>query len=312
MKFAPLILKHLRKNWLRTLSTVLAMAVCIFLICTLQTVVDAVNYGLHLGNAQRLVTRHYVSLVFNLPNSYKNKIAAIPGVQNTTISNWFGGVYRGDMKFFFPNMAVEPEPFLQIYPEVMLPEDQKQAWLHDGRGCIIGRKTAEKWGWKIGDHFQLESFIPPYRVGKPFDFVVDGIFDTDTGEVSRMGPDRDVLQLQISLRGYRAEARASARVTVLIDDPKNAGRISKAIDAEFENSDVQTKTETEQALHRQLYFDGGKSCAAAERHRAGRCLHHSAGDGEHHEHRGARTAAGNWRAQDAGISQRPGHGADPD
>ena len=61
---------------------------------------------------QRLVTRHYVSLVFNLPNSYKNKIAAIPGVQNTTISNWFGGVYRGDMKYFFPNMAVEPEPFL--------------------------------------------------------------------------------------------------------------------------------------------------------------------------------------------------------
>ena len=99
MKFAPLILKHLRKNWLRTLSTVLAMAVCIFLICTLQTVVDAVNYGLHLGNASRLVTRHYVSLVFNLPNSYKAKIAAIPGVQNTTIVNWFGGMYRDDMKF---------------------------------------------------------------------------------------------------------------------------------------------------------------------------------------------------------------------
>ena len=109
MKFAPLILKHLRKNWLRTLSTVLAMAVCIFLICTLQTVVDAVNYGLHLGNASRLVTRHYVSLVFNLPNSYKNKIAAIPGVQNTTIVNWFGGIYRGDFKYFFPNLAVEPE-----------------------------------------------------------------------------------------------------------------------------------------------------------------------------------------------------------
>ena len=37
MKYAPLVLKHLRKNWIRTLSTVLAMAVCIFLICTLQT-----------------------------------------------------------------------------------------------------------------------------------------------------------------------------------------------------------------------------------------------------------------------------------
>ena len=102
MKFAPLILKHLRKNWLRTLSTVLAMAVCIFLICTLQTVVDAVNYGLHLGNASRLVTRHYVSLVFNLPNSYKNKIAAIPGVQNTTIVSWFGGDISRRLQVLFP------------------------------------------------------------------------------------------------------------------------------------------------------------------------------------------------------------------
>jgi putative ABC transport system permease protein len=247
MKFAPLILKHLRKNWLRTLSTVLAMAVCIFLICTLQTVVDAVNYGLHLGNASRLVTRHYVSLVFNLPNSYKNKIAAIPGVKNTTINNWFGGVYRGDMKYFFANMAVEPEPFLQIHPEIMLQEDQKQAWFHDGRGCIIGRKLAEKWGWKIGDHFQLESFILPYRVGKPFEFIVDGIFDADPAK----SPPPDLSSMFFNYK-YLYEATGQragvGTVTELIDDPANAGRISKAIDAEFENSDVQTKTETEQAF----------------------------------------------------------------
>ena len=247
MKFAPLILKHLRKNWLRTLSTVLAMAVCIFLICTLQTVVDAVNYGLHLGNASRLVTRHYVSLVFNLPNSYKNKIAAIPGVQNTTIVSWFGGIYRGDFKYFFPNLAVEPEAFLRIYPEIMLPEDQKQAWFHDGRGCIVGRKTAERWGWKVGDHFQLESFIPPYRVGKPFDFVIDGIFDTDMVKY----PATDLTSMYFNYK-YLYEATGQrvgiGTLTELIDDPANAGRISKAIDDEFENSDVQTKTETEQAF----------------------------------------------------------------
>jgi len=246
MKFAPLILKHLRKNWIRTLSTVLAMAVCIFLICTLQTVVDAVNYGLSTGNASRLVTRDYVSLVFNLPNSYKAKIDAIPGVKKTTIINWFGGVYR-DPKNFFANMAVEPEPFLEIYPEIMLPEDQKQAWFHDGRGCIIGRQLAQKWGWKIGDHFELESFIPPYRVGKPFDFVVDGIFDSDPSK----SPPTDLNSMYFNYN-YLYEATGQkagiGTITLLIDDPKNAGRISKAIDAEFENSDTQTKTETEQAF----------------------------------------------------------------
>ena len=247
MKYAPLVLKHLRKNWIRTLSTVLAMAVCIFLICILQTVVDAVNYGLSLGNASRLVTRHYVSLVFNLPNSYKAKIAAVPGVQNITIVSWFGGVYRGDMKYFFANLAVEPERFLEVYPEIMLPEDQKQAWFHDGRGCIVGRKLAEQWGWKIGDTFQLESFIPPYRVGKPFEFVIDGIYDTDMVKY----PATDLGAMYFNYK-YLYEATGQrvgiGTLTELIDDPKNAGRISKAIDAVFENSDAQTKTETEQAF----------------------------------------------------------------
>ncbi len=245
MKYAPLVLKHLRKNWIRTLSTVLAMAVCIFLICTLQTVVDAVNYGLHVGNASRLVTRHYVSLVFNLPNNYEAKIAAIPGVKNITIVTWFGGIYRGDLKYFFPNLAVEPEKFLQIYPEIMLPEDQKQAWFHDGRGCIIGRELAQKWGWKVGDAFQLESFIPPYRVGKPFEFVVDGIYDTDLAKY----PATDLTAMYFNYNYlYEATGRHAnvGTFTELIDDPNNAGRISKAIDAEFENSDTQTKTETEQ------------------------------------------------------------------
>jgi putative ABC transport system permease protein len=247
MKYAPLVLKHLRKNWIRTLSTVLAMAVCIFLICTLQTVVNAVNWGLHTGNASRLVTRHYVSLVYNLPNSYKNKIAAIPGVQNTAILNWFGGVYRGDMKYFFTNFAVEPEPFLQIYPEIMLPDEQKQAWLHDVRGCIIGRKLAEKYGWKLGDHFQLESFIPPYRVGTPFDFVVDGIYDTDP--IKYPGTDLGTMYFHYKYLYEATGQRAGiGTLTELIDDPNNAGRISKAIDNEFENSDTQTKTETEQAF----------------------------------------------------------------
>ena len=39
MKFAPFVLKHLRRNWIRTASTVTAMAVCIFLFCTLQTLI---------------------------------------------------------------------------------------------------------------------------------------------------------------------------------------------------------------------------------------------------------------------------------
>ncbi len=162
MKYAPLVLKHLRKNWIRTLSTVLAMSVCIFLFCVLQTVIAAVNFGLTAGNTNRLVTRDYVSLANLLPINYKQKIAAVPGVKDTVIVSWFGGQY-GDSKNFFTNFAVEPEAFLRVYPEIMLPEDQKQKWLGDVRGCIIGRKLAERFHWTIGEHLparKLHSVLP--------------------------------------------------------------------------------------------------------------------------------------------------------
>jgi putative ABC transport system permease protein len=104
---------------------------------------------------------------------------------------------------------------------------------------------ADKWGWKVGDTFQLESFIPPYRVGKPFEFVIDGIYDTDPVKY----PGTDLNSMFFNYK-YLYEATGQhagvGTITSLIDDPKNAGRISKAIDAEFENSDTQTKTETEQ------------------------------------------------------------------
>ncbi|MGA2902861.1 MAG: FtsX-like permease family protein [Candidatus Korobacteraceae bacterium] len=246
MKFAPLIFKHLRKNWIRTLSTVLALSVCILLFCTLQTVVEAVNFGLHAGNASRLVTRHYVSLVFNLPLNYKQRIEAIPGVKETVMNWWFGGIYR-DPKNFFANFATEPQKFLDMYPEFMLFPDQKEKWLHDRRGCIIGRRLAQRFGWKVGDTFELESSIPPYRVGHPFDFVVDGIYDTDEAKY----PATDLNSMYFDYKYlYEATGRnlGIGWLVEKIDDPQHAGAISRTIDAEFENSDTPTKTETEQAF----------------------------------------------------------------
>ena len=246
MKFAPLILKHLRKNWIRTLSTIIALSVCIFLYCTLHAVVEAVEFGLHSGNAGRLVTRHYVSLVYPLPQTYKQRVAAIPGVQEVVIEAWFGGIYR-DPKNFFANFAVEPQPFLDIFPEIMLPPEQKEKWLNDMRGAIVGRKLANRFGWKVGDVIPLESTIPPYRIGHPFEFVIDGIYDTD----ERKYPGTDLNSFYFNYK-YLYEATGQrigiGWLTSKIDDPKNAGKISKTIDAEFENSDAATKTETEQAF----------------------------------------------------------------
>jgi len=248
MKFLPYILKHLRRSWVRTASTVLAMSVCIFLFCTLRTFVEAVTWNLQSAKSSLLVSRHAVSLVFNLPLAYKERIAALPGVRGVAATNWFGGTRRpNDFKDFFPNFAVQVEDYLPMHPEFIIPEDQRRAFLEDRRGCIIGRKTAERFGWKIGDAFQLESFIPPYRIGKPFEFVVRGIFDTDLARFP--GTDTTAMFFQWKYLYEATGQRIGVGTYVTeIADPSQATAISRAIDGLFDNSDAQTKTETEAAF----------------------------------------------------------------
>jgi len=248
MRFLPYILRHLRRSWLRSGSTMLAIGLCIFLFCTLQTFVGAVTWNLRSANASRLVTRHAVSLVFSLPPSYGPRIAALPGVRRVAMVNWFGGTRRpGDFTDFFPNFAVDAEPYLEMYPEYMIPDDQKRAFLQDRRGCVIGRRTADAFGWSIGDTFQLQSFIPPYRAERPFEFVVRAIYDTD--EARYPGTLGTLMLFHYQYLDEMTGRRAGVGTYVAaIDDPASAGAIAGAIDGLFANSDAETRTMTEAAF----------------------------------------------------------------
>jgi putative ABC transport system permease protein len=265
MKYLPFIFKHLRRNWLRTSSTVIAMSVCIFLICTLQSVLREINAMLESSAANRLVTRHKVSLVLDLPRTYGSRIQSVPGVKRAALVTWFGGSLPTkkegkatadgeeaepamDWSAFIPSLAVDPEPYFAMYPEFAVPPDQWRDFMGDQQGTVIGRKLADKYGWKVGDSFYLESFIAPYRKPDgPFKFVVRAIFDTDLNKYP--GTDTNLMlfhdKYMYESLGHHLNAGS---YSVEIDDPAQAGVISKAIDAQFENSDYQTHTETEKAF----------------------------------------------------------------
>ena len=242
MKWIPFILKHLQRNWIRTASTASAIAVCIFLFCTLQTFVAALHGSLSQSTA-RLVTRNSVSRFVSLPNSYEERIAAVQGVERVAAQNYFGGmrdVNNPDSEF--ENYAIEAENFLAMYPEYMLTEAQKKAFLGDQHGCIIGRTLAEQFHWKPGDAIQLTSNI--YRIGKPFDFVISAIYSTD--QVRYPGTDDSALFFHHKYLDEATNRKAGVRIfNVQIADPRQTGVISHAIDDLFENSETQTHTETE-------------------------------------------------------------------
>jgi putative ABC transport system permease protein len=262
MKYLPFVFKHLRRNWIRTTSTVLGMALCIFLFCTLQSVLFEINAMLDSTSASRLVTRHAVSLNFPLPLAYRARMETIPGVKRVATAAWFGGMLpekkegkaeaggssTTDWSRFVPSLAVEPEPYFAMYPEYQVPPDQWKSFLADRRGCVIGRRMSEKYGWKVGDHFFLESFIPPYRKPDgPFEFVVQAIFDVDT--VKHPGSQTNMMFFHYSYL-YEATGRwiQAGIYNIEIDDPSRAAAMSRAIDETFANSDAQTYTETEKAF----------------------------------------------------------------
>jgi len=266
MKFLPFVLKHLRRNWIRTGSTVLAMSACIFLFCTLQSVLAEIDGLLASKSADRLVTRHAVSLVFPLPIPYGERIKSVPGVKQVALTSWFGGSLPAkkeakagetadsadttapDWSQFIPSLAVDAEPYFSMYPEYSFDAERFRSFMGNLQGCVIGRKLADKYGWKVGDRFYLESFIPPYRkTSGPFEYVVEEIFESDL--VKYPGTDTNLMFFHYKyLKEGTGRDLGAGMFTVGIHDPNKAGEVSKAIDALFQNSNAQTHTETEKAF----------------------------------------------------------------
>jgi putative ABC transport system permease protein len=251
MKFLPYVVKHLRRSWLRTLSTVAGMALCVFLICVLQTVLAGMSSAIEAANPARLATRHAVSLVFNMPYAYKRRIAAVPGVRAVSPTIFFGGLPGSggsqDFANFFANFAVEADNYFAMYPEYQVPADQMDRFMADRRGAVIGRALSNKFGWQLGDTFQLESFIPPYRVGRPFEFVVRGVFDADLERYPGTNEMQMFFHFQYLFEATRQRVGVGSFM-VQVQDPARAAEVARAIDDTFENTDVQTKTESEAAF----------------------------------------------------------------
>src|SRR3954469_12441772 len=138
MKFLFLLWSNLKRKKLRTSLTLLSIMVAFVLFALLSALRLALTGGTVMADANRLVVRHRVSFIQPLPFSYMARIARIPGVSGVSHSSWFGGIYQ-DPKNQFGTFPVDPEAFLAMNPEVVLPVNEKEAWLKTRTGAIVGR-----------------------------------------------------------------------------------------------------------------------------------------------------------------------------
>ncbi len=245
MKFLHLIWCNLRRKKLRTSLTLLSIIVAFILFGFLSAIQQALVGGVALAGADRLVVREKVSIINLLPVSYEARMDRIPGVDFSTFQTWFGGIYQDPKNFFMQN-PVEPEKFLKIHPEIILPPDEEKTWLATRTGAIVGRRTAERFGWKIGDKVPIRSTIWSQANGNlTWTFDIVGIYD---------GRDKGTDTTPLFFRyDYFDEARQFGKgqvgwYTIRIKDPSQAAEVAKRVDAEFENSPAETKTEPEGAF----------------------------------------------------------------
>ena len=242
MKFSGLIFANLFRKKIRLLLTLGSFAVALFLFAFLAVVRDAFSRGADLASADRLFVINRTSIINPIPLSYRDKMLRIPGVKMITHDNWFGGVYQ-DEKNFFPQFVIDPENQRQVYPELMVSDEEWKNFLKDRQGAIVGARTAERFGWKIGDRIPLKTTI--WGSGN-WEFNIDGFYHGKR-------PQDDETQFWMQWDYFQEHVPEALKgqagwYVVRVESPDDAVRVAKSIDSEFANSPYETKTETESAF----------------------------------------------------------------
>jgi putative ABC transport system permease protein len=243
MTRAGFVLANLGRRKTRTVLTLLSIVTAFLLFGLLQAVNVLFSAGADFVGATRLVTQARVSFTDSLPIRMLPQIESVPGVEDVMWSQWFGAVWQENTQLIF--FAVDPIRLKAVYPEYVMPEAQWKAFADTRTSMIVGRNMAEQYGWKIGAKIPIASNIFPQQDGsKNWAFDLVGIYDGKDEEWQRS------TNVGFINFAYFDEANQFGRgfagtYTIRLADPDQAQQVAKTIDAMFENSPDETKTQTE-------------------------------------------------------------------
>lgn len=239
MTFAKFVWKNGLRNKKRAALTILSIALAVFVMVTLFTFINELDRRLEETSAARLVTHHAVIWIFPIPERYRAQIESVPGVVAVTPLTYFGGVYIDRAHTDFAQFSCDPAALFEVFPEISLPEDQKQTFLRERNSAIVGRRQAEKHGWKLGDRIALQGAVMPVDI----DLTVRGIFSGSANDEANIYFHQGYLN-EIIEGGFGEVSTFYVRVA----SPELVAGVGQQIDAMFQNSETATRTETEKAF----------------------------------------------------------------
>lgn len=243
MTLTSVAVRNIGRNKVRTALTVTVVAIATLFFILLRTVVWSWTSASEFSKKDRIATRHKVSFIMQLPQRYAEEIKQIPGVTAVAYANWFGAKDPKNEADFFASIATDPKSLLDVYSEIKTSEPEKKAWFEDRQGALVGDALAKKKGWKVGDKVTLAGTIYP----GDWTFNIRGIYTTTTTNV-----DRSTLWFHYNYLNESLPPRNKDMVGWIvtnIKDSSTSGRISKEVDAKFDDRDLQTITMSEAALN---------------------------------------------------------------
>jgi len=256
MNLLSLVFVNLGRNKIRTTLTLLSVMVALFLFCALRGVLDTLDESIKAGARTHLVVRNAVSLVQPLPQSYKQRLQAVPGIERVAISNWFGGLDPADAKGFFAQFASDDD-YLPIYADDMeiveastpqgaaaVPagaDPKLAAFYAEQSACVVGRELMVKKGWKLGQTITISGTIYPGN----WPMTIRAVYHAKKKSFNEATLFFHYKYLE--QKGMNGSGWVGIYILKLTD-PQQAGNLSKTVDDMFVNSSYATLTESEQAF----------------------------------------------------------------
>jgi putative ABC transport system permease protein len=240
--------KNILRNKVRTVLTVLGVSVAIITFLLLRTMVYAWTAAADYATKDRIVTRHKITFIMPLPKKYVDDVRNTPGVKSATWANWFGGKDPAHENEFFGTMAIDPKSFFEVVDELSVPADQKQAFIEDKTGAIVGEVLARKMKWSVGQKVTLQSGI--YGEGD-WTFTVRGIYTA-----LRKSIDNSTFFFHWDYLNERAPAYMKDNVGWIwsrVGDAKAAADTSVVIDKMFDERDTQTLSQDERSFNASFF-----------------------------------------------------------
>ncbi len=237
MTIPSFIVRNALRNRRRFVLTVFSVTLSLFLLTVLLVMLRGLTDPATTDEAAlRIVVRHKVSLANMLFSKYKARIERMPGVKHCTKLLWFGGIYQ-DEKNFFPQFACDADTLFKVLSEARIDSQQLDQFVRERTACVVGIKTMERFGWKPGDRITLMGAMWPCNL----ELTIRGVYSGSVDE-SNLFFHHEYLDEALGDQGitglFWVRCENAAAVPSLIE----------RIDAEFANSDAETKTETQQSF----------------------------------------------------------------